>query len=43
MVNFFFIVDPQPVLELVEIAETRITNEEVQPPHQVTADLGDYI
>jgi hypothetical protein len=31
------------VLELVEIAETRIPDEEVQALHQVIAELGDYI
>jgi hypothetical protein len=43
LVNFFSIIDPQSVLELVEIAETRVTDEEVQALHQVIADLGDYI
>ena len=40
---FFSIVDPQSVLELVEIAETAISDEEVQALHQVIAELGDYI
>jgi hypothetical protein len=43
MVGFFSIIDPQSVLEMVEIAETRITDEEVQALHQVIADLSDYI
>jgi hypothetical protein len=43
MVGFLSIIDPQSVLELVEIAETRITDEEVQALHQVIAELGDYI
>ena len=40
---FFSIVDPGSVLELVEIAETRITDEEVQALHRVIADLSAYI
>ena len=43
IVGFLSIIDPQSVLELVEIAETRITDEEVQALHQVIAELGDYI
>lgn len=35
MAGFFSMIDPQSVLELVEIAETRITDEEVQALHQV--------
>jgi hypothetical protein len=31
------------VLELVVIAETRITDEEVQALHQVITDLSNYI
>jgi len=31
------------VLQLVEIAETRITDEEVQALHKVIGELGDYI
>jgi hypothetical protein len=31
------------LLELVQIAETRITNEEVQALHQVIGQLSDYI
>lgn len=37
MAGFLSIVDPQSVLKLVEIAETRITDEEVQALHQVIA------
>jgi hypothetical protein len=40
---FFSIVDPQSVLELVEIAQTAISDEEVKALHQVIAELGDYI
>jgi hypothetical protein len=40
---FFSIVDPGSVLELVKIAETRITDEEVQALHQVITELGNYI
>ena len=36
---FFSVVDPGSVLELVEIAETRITDEEVQVLHQVIGEL----
>jgi hypothetical protein len=43
LAGFFSLIDPQSVLELVEIAETRITDEEVQALHQVIAELGDYI
>ena len=41
--RFFSIVDPRSVLDLVEIAETRITHEEVQALHQVIDQLSDYI
>ena len=40
---FFSIVDPQSVLELVQIAETAISDEEVKALHVVIAELGDYI
>lgn len=40
---FFSIVDPGSLLELVEIAETRITDEEVQALHRVIGQLSDYI
>lgn len=43
MAGFFHIIDPRSVLELVEIAETRITDEVVQALHQVIAELGNYI
>lgn len=43
MTGFLSIIDPQSVLELVEIAETRITDEEIQALHQVIAKLGGYI
>jgi hypothetical protein len=43
LVNFFAVIDPQSVLELVEIAETRITEEEVRALHQVIAELSNYI
>ena len=43
MAGFFSLIGPQSVLELVEIAETRIAHEEVQALHQVIADLSDYI
>lgn len=43
MVNFFSIIDPQSVLELVEIAETRISDKEVSVFHEVIANLADYI
>jgi len=41
--RFFSIVDPGSVLELVEIAETRIANEHVEALHQVIGRLSDYI
>lgn len=41
--RFFSIVDPDSVLELVEIAETRITDEEVEALHLVISRLSDYI
>ena len=34
MVSFFSLIDPRPVLELVEIAKIRITDEEVETLHQ---------
>lgn len=37
------LIDPQSVLDLIEIAETRITDDEIQALHQVIAALGDYI
>jgi hypothetical protein len=37
------LMDPQSVLDLIEIAETRITDEELHALHQVIAELGDYI
>jgi hypothetical protein len=43
MAGFFSLIDPQSVLDLIEIAETRITDEEVKALHQVIAELGDYI
>ena len=43
MVNYYSIVAPQSVRELLEIAETRITDGEVQALHQVIAELSDYI
>jgi hypothetical protein len=43
LAGFFSLIDPQSVLELVEIAETRITDEEVQALHQVIAVLCDCI
>jgi hypothetical protein len=43
LAGVFSLIDPQSVLELVEIAENRITDEEVQALHQVISDLGDYI
>jgi hypothetical protein len=43
LVNFFYIRDPQSMLDLVKTAETRITDEEGQALYQVIADLGDYI
>ena len=42
-VGFFSVIDPQSVLKLVEIAETRITDEEIQALHQIIAELGNYI
>jgi hypothetical protein len=43
LAGFFSLIDPPSVLELVEIAETGITDEEVQALHQVIGELGDYI
>jgi hypothetical protein len=43
LAGFFSLIDPQSVLELVEIAETRITDDEVQALHQVIAGLTNYI
>jgi hypothetical protein len=43
LAGFFSLIDPQSVLELVEIAETRITDEEVQALHQVIAVLCNCI
>ena len=43
MAGFFSLIDPKSVLELVEIAETRITDEELKALHQVIAELGGYI
>jgi hypothetical protein len=43
LVNFFSIVDPHSVLDLVEIAETRITDEEVHALHRAIAALCDCI
>jgi hypothetical protein len=43
LAGFFSLIDPQSVLELVEIAETRITDEEVKALHQVIAVLCDCI
>jgi hypothetical protein len=43
IVGFLSFIDPQSVLDLVEIPETRITDEEVQALHLVIAELGDYI
>ena len=40
---FFSIVDPGSVLELVEIAETAISDEEVKGLHQVIAELCECI
>jgi hypothetical protein len=37
------LMDPHTALELVNIAETRITDEEVQALHQVIGQLSDYI
>jgi hypothetical protein len=41
--KFFSIVDPGSVLELVQIAETRITDEEVEALHKVIGQLSDYL
>lgn len=41
--RFFSMVDPGSVLELIEIAETRITDEEVQALHQVINSLCDFV
>lgn len=41
--RFFSIVDPGSVLELIEIAETAITDEEVLALHYVIGQLSDYI
>lgn len=41
--RFFSIVDPGSVLELIQIAETRITDEEVAALHQVIGHLCDFI
>jgi hypothetical protein len=43
MAGFLSIIDPQSVLDLVEIAETHITDEEVQALHQMIAELTNYI
>jgi hypothetical protein len=43
MAGFFSIIDPQSVLDLVEVAETRITDEEVQALHHVISQLSNYI
>ena len=40
--KFFCIVDPGSVLELIQIAETSITNEEVRALHQVIGDICTY-
>ena len=40
---FFSIVDPGTVLELVEIAETAISEEEVKALHQVIAELCECV
>jgi hypothetical protein len=40
---FFSVVDPYSVLDLVQIAETRITDEEIQALHDVIAEMADYI
>lgn len=39
MVGFFSIIDPQSVLELVEISGTRITDEALQALYHVPAKL----
>jgi hypothetical protein len=41
--RFFSIVDPGSVLELIQIAETHITDEEVQALHHAIGPLSDYI
>jgi len=41
--RFFSIVDPGSVLELIQIAETRITDEEVEALRQAIGQLSDYI
>lgn len=41
--RFFSIVDPRSVLELVQIAETSISDEEVQALHTIIAEMGEYI
>jgi len=41
--RFFSIVDPGSVLDLIHIAETSITNEEVQALHTIIAEMGEYI
>lgn len=41
--RFFSIVDPGSVLELIQIAETRITDEEVAALHKVIGQLSAYI
>lgn len=41
--RFFSIIDPGSVLELIAIAETSITDEEVQALHQVISQLCDYV
>jgi predicted Zn-dependent protease len=41
--RFFSIVDPGSVLELIELAETSITDEEVQALHTIIAEMGEYI
>jgi len=40
---FFSIVDPYSVLDLVQIAENRVTDEEIQALHDVIAKMSDYI
>jgi hypothetical protein len=41
--NFHSIVDPQSVLELVEFAEARLTDEEVNSLQQVITELSEFI
>jgi hypothetical protein len=41
--RFFSIVDPSSVLDLIEIAETCITDEEAEALHKVIGQLSDYI